>query len=47
MTTSSLDQYQLDWICSDPIVAAAAHQMLDEEYGPLDEQDELDTHLNA
>ncbi|KAH8424929.1 uncharacterized protein LDX57_002675 [Aspergillus melleus] len=43
MTTSSLDQYQIGWICSDPIVAAAAHQMLDEEYGPLDEQDELDT----
>ncbi|KAI9036612.1 uncharacterized protein KD926_001625 [Aspergillus affinis] len=43
MTSSSLDQYQIGWICSDQIVAAAAQQMLDEEYGPPDEQEDLDT----
>ncbi|KAK2593245.1 hypothetical protein QQS21_009044 [Conoideocrella luteorostrata] len=37
------DAYQIGWVCALPIEVAAAKQMLDEDFGILDEQDSTDT----
>ena len=37
------DAFQIGWICALPIEAAAATEMLDEEFGFLEEQDAADT----
>jgi nucleoside phosphorylase len=43
MSRPPLDTFQIGWICALPIEAAAAAEMLDDEYGILDEQDAADT----
>lgn len=43
MNTPAFDAYQIGWICALPIEVAAAKQMLDENFGILDEQDSTDT----
>ncbi|OAQ59453.2 Pfs, NACHT and ankyrin domain-containing protein [Pochonia chlamydosporia 170] len=43
MTHLALEAYQIGWICALPIEVAAAKQMLDENFGILDEQDSRDT----
>lgn len=43
MSRPPLDTFQIGWICALPIEAAAAAEMLDEEFGILDEQDAADT----
>jgi nucleoside phosphorylase len=40
-----LDEYQIGWICALPIEAAAAQEMLDENFGTLEEQDSADTNV--
>lgn len=37
------DVFQIGWICALPIEAAAAAEMLDEEFGILEEQDAADS----
>lgn len=37
------DAFQIGWICALPIEAAAAKEMLDENFGILDAQDPADT----
>ncbi|PTB49865.1 hypothetical protein M431DRAFT_512633 [Trichoderma harzianum CBS 226.95] len=43
MPTLSLDEFQIGWICALPVEVAAAKEMLDENFGILDEQDRNDT----
>ncbi|KJK86072.1 hypothetical protein H633G_10085 [Metarhizium anisopliae BRIP 53284] len=43
MAPPARDAYQVGWICALPIEAAAAKEMLDENFGNLDEQDGADT----
>ena len=45
MAPPALDAYQIGWICALPIEVAAAKQMLDENFGILDEQDSTDTNV--
>ncbi|PGG95740.1 hypothetical protein AJ79_09893 [Helicocarpus griseus UAMH5409] len=45
MSTPALEEYQIGWICTLPIEAAAAREMLDEEFAPLKEQDNADTNI--
>lgn len=40
-----LETFQIGWICALPIEAAAAEEMLDEDFGTLDEQDNADTNI--
>ncbi|KAJ6103492.1 hypothetical protein N7486_005919 [Penicillium sp. IBT 16267x] len=43
MVCPSRETFQIGWICALPIEAAAAMEMLDEIFGPLDSQDMSDT----
>jgi nucleoside phosphorylase len=43
MSSPTLEEFQIGWICALPIEAAAANQMLDEKFGILQEQDSADT----
>lgn len=43
METPSKKEFQIGWICALPIEAAAAIQMLDENFGILQEQEKSDT----
>ncbi|OJJ07255.1 hypothetical protein ASPVEDRAFT_88510 [Aspergillus versicolor CBS 583.65] len=46
MTPSpTLNEYQIGWICALPVEAAAAQEMLDEDFGTLEEQDTSDTNI--
>ncbi|KAL2859138.1 WD domain protein [Aspergillus lucknowensis] len=45
MEVPTLEEYQIGWICALPIEAAAAQEMLDENFGPLEEQDNSDTNI--
>lgn len=45
MAFPALEEYQIGWICALPIEAAAAQEMLDENFGPLEEQDNSDTNI--
>jgi nucleoside phosphorylase len=47
MSSPVLEEYQIGWICALPIEAAAAQEMLDENFGTLDEQDPADTNIYA
>ncbi|KAL3432932.1 hypothetical protein BDV09DRAFT_205577 [Aspergillus tetrazonus] len=45
---NSLHEYQIGWICSLPVEAAAAQEILDDNFGPLEEQDSADTkHIHS
>ncbi|PWY73552.1 purine and uridine phosphorylase, partial [Aspergillus eucalypticola CBS 122712] len=43
MPSPPRDAFQIGWICALPVEAAAAAEMLDEDFGILQEQDEADT----
>ncbi|GFF75843.1 purine and uridine phosphorylase [Aspergillus lentulus] len=43
MPCPARDEFQIGWICALPIEAAAAKEMLDEDFGILEEQDAADT----
>jgi nucleoside phosphorylase len=43
LPSPSHEQFQIGWICALPIEVAAARQMLDENFGILQEQDSTDT----
>ncbi|KUL81358.1 hypothetical protein ZTR_10621 [Talaromyces verruculosus] len=43
MATPSKKEFQIGWVCALPIEAAAAVQMLDENYGILQEQERANT----
>lgn len=43
MACPSRETFQIGWICALPIEAAAAMEMLDEDFGPLDSQDMSDS----
>ncbi|KAJ5948231.1 hypothetical protein N7466_001246 [Penicillium verhagenii] len=43
--TPSLEEFQVGWICALPIEAAAAEEMLDEEFDAIQEQDKADTNI--
>jgi nucleoside phosphorylase len=43
MSRPPVATFRIGWICALPIEAAAAAEMLDEEFGVLDEQDAADT----
>ncbi|KAL4887988.1 hypothetical protein BDV59DRAFT_196838 [Aspergillus ambiguus] len=45
MTPPALEEYQIGWICALPVEAAASHEMLDESFGSLEEQDNADTNI--
>ncbi|THC87237.1 hypothetical protein EYZ11_013317 [Aspergillus tanneri] len=45
MVSPALKEYQIGWICALPIEAAAAQEMLDENFGPLEEQENADTNI--
>lgn len=45
MALPAPEEYQIGWICALPIEAAAAHEMLDESFGSLGEQDNADTNI--
>ncbi|KAH8807278.1 putative wd40 protein [Xylogone sp. PMI_703] len=45
IASPSLEEYQIGWICALPIEAAAAQEMLDENFGTLEEQDNADTNI--
>ncbi|KAL4891969.1 nucleoside phosphorylase domain-containing protein [Aspergillus ambiguus] len=45
MSCPPLDEYQIGWICALPVEAAAAQEMLDEEFEPMDNQHSADTNL--
>ncbi|KAJ5787128.1 hypothetical protein N7457_002118 [Penicillium paradoxum] len=45
MAHPPLDTFQIGWICALPIEAAAAKEMLDENFGPLDSQDPSDSNV--
>ena len=40
-----LEEYQIGWICALPIEAAAAEEMLDENFDTLEEQDNADPNI--
>jgi hypothetical protein len=42
-TPPSRNEFQIGWICALPVEAAAAIQMLDENFGVLQEQEKTDT----
>ncbi|KAE8152033.1 hypothetical protein BDV25DRAFT_138297 [Aspergillus avenaceus] len=44
-TPPALDEYQVGWICALPIEAAAAQEMLDEEFGVVEVQDNADPNV--
>jgi nucleoside phosphorylase len=43
MPCPAREEFQIGWICALPIEAAAAKEMLDEDFGILEEQDVADT----
>ncbi|KAL6233007.1 hypothetical protein BDW75DRAFT_232303 [Aspergillus navahoensis] len=43
MPCPAREEFQIGWICALPIEAAAAKEMLDEDFGILEEQDAADT----
>jgi nucleoside phosphorylase len=43
MAIPGREEFQIGWICALPIEAAAAKEMLDEDFGILEEQDAADT----
>jgi nucleoside phosphorylase len=43
MSLPALSRFQIGWICALPIEVAAAKEMLDEDFGILEEQDSADT----
>ena len=45
MSSPAPEEYQIGWICALPIEAAAAEEMLDENFGTLEEQDNADTNI--
>ncbi|KAB8068231.1 ankyrin repeat-containing domain protein [Aspergillus leporis] len=45
MPCPSRNEFQIGWICALPIEAAAAKEMLDENFGVLDEQDTTDSNI--
>jgi nucleoside phosphorylase len=45
MPSPALEEYQIGWICALPIEAAAAEEMLDENFETLEEQDNADTNV--
>lgn len=45
MSSPVLEEYQIGWICALPIEAAAAEEMLDENFGTLNKQDPADTNI--
>ncbi|CEL11677.1 hypothetical protein ASPCAL14777 [Aspergillus calidoustus] len=45
MAVPTLDEYQIGWICALPIELAAAQEMLDENFGAPEEQDNSDTNI--
>ncbi|KAH8705549.1 putative WD-repeat protein [Talaromyces proteolyticus] len=45
MPAPALDEFQIGWICALPIETAAAQQMLDENFGTVEEQDAQDTNI--
>ncbi|KAE8334741.1 hypothetical protein BDV24DRAFT_169894 [Aspergillus arachidicola] len=45
MSCPPREKFQVGWICALPIEAAAAKEMLDENFGMLDEQDTTDTNI--
>ena len=45
MPSPALEEYQIGWICALPIEAAAAEEMLDENFETLEEQDNADTNI--
>jgi nucleoside phosphorylase len=45
MPSPRLEEYQIGWICALPIEAAAAQEMLDEDFGFPEEQDSADTNI--
>ncbi|KAE8373776.1 hypothetical protein BDV26DRAFT_296646 [Aspergillus bertholletiae] len=47
MSCPPREKFQVGWICALPIEAAAAKEMLDENFGMLDEQDITDTNIYA
>jgi hypothetical protein len=38
MASPGLEEYQIDWICALSVEAAAAHEMLDEIFGIVEQQ---------
>jgi nucleoside phosphorylase len=45
MSSPARKEFQIGWICALPIEAAAAQEMLDENFGTLEEQDKTDTNI--
>jgi hypothetical protein len=45
MAIPTPEEYQIGWICALPVEAAAAQEMLDENFGPPEEQDNSDTNI--
>ncbi|KAL2803394.1 putative wd40 protein [Aspergillus granulosus] len=45
MAIPTLEEYQIGWICALPVEAAAAQEMLDENFGTLEKQDNSDTNI--
>ncbi|KAL3465422.1 purine and uridine phosphorylase [Aspergillus heterothallicus] len=45
MSPPSRDEFQIDWICALPVEAAAAQEMLDENFGILHEQSATDPNI--
>jgi hypothetical protein len=43
MPCPAREEFQIGWICALPIEAAAAKEMLDEDFGMLEEQDAADS----
>ncbi|KAL7815157.1 hypothetical protein V8C26DRAFT_402587 [Trichoderma gracile] len=43
MVPPARDKFRIGWICALPVEVAAAKEMLDENFGILDEQDDTDT----
>ncbi|KAJ5641509.1 PfsNACHT and ankyrin domain-containing protein [Penicillium lividum] len=42
MAAPPLEEFKVGWICATPVEAAAAREMLDENFGFLEEQDSTD-----
>ncbi|KAL4745895.1 hypothetical protein BDW72DRAFT_210938 [Aspergillus terricola var. indicus] len=45
MASPALEEYPIGWICALPIEAAAAEEILDENYGAPEEQNSADTNM--
>ena len=45
MPSPTLEEYRIGWICALSIDAAAAREMLDEEFGTVREQDNGDQNV--